>query len=98
MSMATAPTCRCFLFVADLLVLRDGVLLLMVLPPSTLAPEGHRLDAIALEDRASLPPAAARARTDCWTGGPQAESAGGAPRSLVAPGPPPACDAAGTMT
>ena len=54
-----------FLFVADLLVLRDGGCLLMVLPPEHRWPsEGHRLDAIAAGDRASLPRLLLVPRTD----------------------------------
>ncbi|MCP9889051.1 DUF4055 domain-containing protein [Cyanobium sp. ATX 6A2] len=45
-----------FLFIADLLVLRDGGCLVLVLPPVTShESEGHRLEAIARGDRASLP-------------------------------------------
>jgi hypothetical protein len=44
------------LFIADLLVLRDGGCLLLVLPPLRTHPsEGHRLEAVARGDRASLP-------------------------------------------
>jgi len=45
-----------FLFIADLLVLRDGGCLILVLPPLRGWPsEGHRLDAIRRGDRLSLP-------------------------------------------
>ena len=45
-----------FLFLADLLVLRDGGCLILVLPPLRGWPsEGHRLDAIRRGDRLSLP-------------------------------------------
>jgi hypothetical protein len=45
-----------FLFIADLLVLRDGGCLILVAPPLNAFPsEGHRLEAIAAGDRASLP-------------------------------------------
>jgi hypothetical protein len=45
-----------FLFIADLLVLRDGGCLILVLPPLRGWPsEGHRLDAIRRGDRHSLP-------------------------------------------
>ncbi len=45
-----------FLFIADLLVLRDGGCLILVFPPAKAFPsEGHRLEAIAAGDRASLP-------------------------------------------
>lgn len=45
-----------FLFIADLLVLRDGGCLILVLPPLRGWPsEGHRFDAIRRGDRLSLP-------------------------------------------
>lgn len=45
-----------FLFIADLLVLRDGGCLVFVLPPQRRWPsEGHRLEAIVRGDRLSLP-------------------------------------------
>ncbi len=53
------------LFIADLLVLRDGGCLLLVLPPATgHESEGHRLEAIAHGDRASLPRLALVPRAD----------------------------------
>ena len=60
-----------FLFVADLLVLRDGGCLILVLPPEHRWPsEGHRLEALARGDRASLPRLALIPRTDLlnWQG------------------------------
>ncbi|TVS03626.1 MAG: DUF4055 domain-containing protein [Cyanobium sp. PLM2.Bin73] len=45
-----------FLFIADLLVLRDGGCLLIVVPPARSFPsEGHRLEAVQRGDRAALP-------------------------------------------
>jgi hypothetical protein len=53
------------LFIADLLVLRDGGCLLLVLPPATVhESEGHRLAAIDCGDRASLPRLALVPRAD----------------------------------
>ena len=44
------------LFIADLLVLRDGGCLVVVVPPAQLFPsEGHRLEAVARGDRGALP-------------------------------------------
>jgi hypothetical protein len=53
------------LFIADLLVLRDGGCLLLVLPPATVhESEGHRLAAIDRGDRSSLPRLALVPRAD----------------------------------
>ncbi|WP_233130158.1 DUF4055 domain-containing protein [Synechococcus sp. 1G10] len=54
-----------FLFIADLLVLRDGGCLILVLPPEHRWPsEGHRLDALRRGDRLSLPRLALVPRAD----------------------------------
>ena len=55
-----------FLFLADLLVLRDGGVLVLVLPAEHRWPsEGHRQEAIRRGDRLSLPRLALVPRRDC---------------------------------
>ena len=64
--MAWGRTWACSCFFADLLVLRDGGALVLVLPPEHCWPsEGYRQEAIRRGDRLSLPRLALVPRRDC---------------------------------